>query len=131
MIGQLTAGLSVVLAEAGPNNAPPGNPEWGKAAPTGLFVLLAFFVVAYFLFRSLNRHIKKVDTDFTGAAPAAETHLGESAARVPVIESIDTSSQTAPRLGRPDQMVASTGATRKEQIAKAKAARAARRSAAL
>lgn len=127
MIGQLAAGLSVVLAEAGPGEAPPGNPEWGKAAPTGLFVLLAFFVVAYFLFRSMNRHIKKVDTDFDGVPPAAETHLGESTTRVPVVDSVDTSSQTAPRLGRPDEMVPSSKATRKEQIAKAKAARAARR----
>lgn len=127
MIGQLSAGLGVVLAEAGPDNSPPGNPEWGKAAPTGLFVLLAFFVVAYFLFRSMNRHIKKVDTDFDGRPSSAEPHLGEQVTRVPVIESIDTTSQTAPRLGRPDEMVPRAGGTRKEQIARAKAARAARR----
>ncbi|WP_134322835.1 hypothetical protein [Cumulibacter soli] len=123
MIGELVAGAHVLLAEAGPSNAPEGNPEWGKAAPTGLFVLLAFVVVCIFLFRSMNRHIRKVPGNFGGKARQQQTEdlAGKATSAVPTVESVDLSTQTPPRLGTPTQLATDQKAKRAEQIRKAKA----------
>ena len=124
----LLAGVSAVLAEAGPDKAPANNPEWGKAAPTGLFVLLVFIVACFFLFRSMNRHIKRVPENFRGDGPEQEPgHLGEAKPAVPVREETDAeptaAEQTAlaaPRLGTPEQLVDRQRAKRHERIRKAR-----------
>lgn len=36
----------------------------GKAGPVGLFVVVLLCVAAYFLFRSMSRHLKRVPADF-------------------------------------------------------------------
>lgn len=123
MIDQLIARGTLLLAEAGPSNAPEGNPEWGKAAPMGLFVLLAFVVVCYFLFRSMNRHIRKVPDSFVTGARQEDTRdlLGEAKSPLPLLESVDLAAQTAPRLGTPTQLAAEQKQKRKEKIRAAKA----------
>ncbi|WP_153505509.1 hypothetical protein [Cumulibacter manganitolerans] len=126
MIQTLVGTASVLLAEAGPNNAPPNNPEWGKAAPTGLFVLLVFVVACYFLFRSMNRHIKKVPSDFRpDATPPPQEHLGEAKPAVPprADDDVDEFPQTRPRLGTPEQLMDEQRAKRRERVAKARARR--------
>lgn len=122
MMQQLAGAVGLVLAEAGPDNAPANNPEWGKAAPTGLFVLLVFVVVCFFLFRSMNRHIKKVPTAFGGDAPPLEREdqLGEVKMPVPVASPTDVHDQTKPRLGTPEEMLAQQKAKRQDKIRKAK-----------
>ncbi|MFV0533219.1 MAG: hypothetical protein ACK5MR_06165 [Cumulibacter sp.] len=122
MIGELVAGAHLFLAEAGPSNAPADNPEWGKAAPTGLFVLLVFIVICTFLFRSMNRHIRKVPGNFGGKARQQTQDLaGKATSAVPTVESVDLSTQTPPRLGTPTQLATDQKAKRAEQIRKAKA----------
>lgn len=123
MIDELIARGAVLLAEAGPSNAPEGNPEWGKAAPMGLFVLLAFVVACFFLFRSMNRHIRKVPDSFVTGARQEETRdlLGDAKSPLPVVESVDLSAQSAPRLGTPTQLAAEQKQQRKEKIRAAKA----------
>ena len=125
MIPLLVSEVSVVLAEAGPNNAPANNPEWGKAAPTGLFVLLVFVLAAFFLFRSMNRHIKRVDTGFSSGSASAlpDAHLGSSHAPVPVLDNVDLSTQTSPRLGTPAEVEALEKAKRQAKLRKARARR--------
>lgn len=123
MINELVASASLLLAEAGPSNAPEGNPEWGKAAPTGLFVLLAFVVVCFFLFRSMNRQIRKVPADFGTGARQEDTEdlLGEAERDLPVLDSVDLAAQTPPRLGTPDELYTQQRRARQQQVQEAKA----------
>lgn len=48
--------------------------EGGKGSPIGLFVVLSLCVAVYFLWRSMNRHLRKVPPSFGGEnAPDVET----------------------------------------------------------
>jgi hypothetical protein len=53
------------------------GPEWGKAAPIGLLVILLLVIATYFLLRSMVRKINKVPASFDPPEdvidPAAET----------------------------------------------------------
>jgi len=83
MTGVLTA---VLLAAPQPGDYDPSTgkgPEWGKAAPIGLLVILLLGVAVFFLLRSFTRQLKKVPATFdartdsgpdsgTGAARAAD-----------------------------------------------------------
>ena len=40
------------------------GPEWGKAAPIGLLVILLLVIATYFLLRSMVRKINKVPASF-------------------------------------------------------------------
>ena len=40
------------------------GPEWGKAAPIGLLVILLLCIATFFLLRSMNRKIKAVPASF-------------------------------------------------------------------
>ena len=40
------------------------GPEWGKAAPIGLLVILLLCIAIFFLLRSMNRKIKAVPASF-------------------------------------------------------------------
>src|ERR1700712_2499594 len=40
------------------------GPEWGKAAPIGLLVILLLCISMFFLMRSMNRKIKAIPTSF-------------------------------------------------------------------
>jgi hypothetical protein len=64
--------LSALLAD---------GPEAGKSGPLGLLTIVALGVAVYFLYRSMNRHMKKVPASFDppaepdpapDAAPAAD-----------------------------------------------------------
>lgn len=129
MIHELIASANLLLAEAGPSNAPEDNPEWGKAAPTGLFVLLAFVVVCFFLFRSMNRHIRRVPDDFQTGVRQEDTRdlLGEAKSDLPIVESVDLGGQTAPRLGTPTQLAARKKQQHVEKVREAKAKARAKR----
>lgn len=129
MINEIIASAGVLLAEAGPSNAPENNPEWGKAAPAGLFVLLAFVVVCFFLFRSMNRHIRRVPDDFSTGAMQEDTRdlIGEAKTGLPVLESVDLSTQSPPRLGTPTQLAADQKQQRAAKVREAKARAKARR----
>ena len=48
------------------------GPEWGKAAPIGLLVILLMGIATFFLLRSMTRKINKVPASFD---PAAEEPL--------------------------------------------------------
>lgn len=117
---ELTALLADALAKSNE------NPEWGKAAPLGLFVLLAFVVVCFFLFRSLNRRIRNVPQSFDTADPAEgaqQDRIGEAAAGVPTIEFRDPAQQSKPRLGTPDTLQAELDEKRKKRVREVRARR--------
>ena len=57
----------LALTEAPPGNPDPSTgkgPEWGKAAPIGLLVILLLAVATFFLLRSMTRNLKKVPASF-------------------------------------------------------------------
>jgi hypothetical protein len=55
------------------------GPEWGKAAPIGLLVILLLCIAVFFLLRSMNRRIKAVPGRFDPPAPAPAAADNEAA----------------------------------------------------
>lgn len=51
----------------------------GRASPIGLFVILALCVAVYFLWKSLNRHLKRVPDSFGGDAERSDTAAPDAA----------------------------------------------------
>ena len=45
----------------------------GRGSPIGLFVILALCVAVYFLWKSLNRHLKKLPESFDKPRPGTQT----------------------------------------------------------
>ncbi len=57
----------VLVAQDPPADVDPTTgkgPEWGKAAPIGLLIILLMGVALYFLIKSMNRNLRKVPTSF-------------------------------------------------------------------
>jgi hypothetical protein len=57
----------LLLAAPQPGDYDPSTgkgPEWGKAAPIGLLVILLLGVAVFFLLRSFTRQLKKVPASF-------------------------------------------------------------------
>lgn len=75
MNAALLAGAQVVLADD----------DKGRGSPIGLFVVLVLCIAVYFLYKSLNKHIKRVPESFDApaeVAPAAGAERGAGAERV-------------------------------------------------
>lgn len=51
----------------------------GRASPIGLFVILALCVAVYFLWKSLNRHLKRVPDSFADTAGKSDTATSDTA----------------------------------------------------
>lgn len=49
--------LLSVIAEGGPGNT---GPDFGKASPVGLLVIVLLVIATLFLVRSMNQQLKKV-----------------------------------------------------------------------
>ena len=86
-----------------------GSTEADKAAPLGLFVILALAVATFFLVRSMIKQVKKVPPSFDGRDDHgnAVPKLGEALPREdPAIEDfvepVPHAAQTPPRLGTPN-----------------------------
>jgi type II secretory pathway component PulC len=77
------AGLPTVLADS----------DAGKGSPIGLLVVLLLIVAVYFLYRSMNRHLRKVPPQFDQPQPSAPDN--QSAA--------ESSSNEPERPERPEQ----------------------------
>ena len=80
MSAMVTAVLA--LADDPPADIDPTTgkgPEWGKAAPIGLLVILLMGIATFFLLRSMIRNLKKVPASFD--PPAQE--LAESSTSPP------------------------------------------------
>ena len=74
MIAPLAARPLLVLStlSAPDDNIPvEKGPEWGKAAPAGLLVILLLAVAVFFLVKNMNKQMRKVPDHF-GDDPAPE-----------------------------------------------------------
>ena len=92
---------AIVLAAPQPGDYDPSTgkgPEWGKAAPIGLLVILVLGIALFFLLRSFTRQLKKVPASFDPPdidspdidAPAVEVPDATGTAdRVPTAPRVD------------------------------------------
>jgi len=90
MIDLLTTAVSV-LAD------PPKNsgPDFGKASPLGLLVVVLLLIGVFILVWSMNRHLKKVPKSFDG-----EPAEGEASDADAVVASVDESGASDADTGR-------------------------------
>lgn len=73
-VGSVLAGSVVnriaLLADDPPVEIDPTTgrgPEWGKAAPIGLLIILLMGIALYFLIKSMNKNLRKVPSSFETA----------------------------------------------------------------
>ncbi len=95
--------MTIILLAAGTGS------EADKAAPLGLFVILALVVGVFFLARSMIKQVRKVPKSFDGLDDRGNAlpKLGEAVTpEVMADDSIEVTPrllQTPPRLGTPDE----------------------------
>ena len=66
--------LLTVIADAAPHNT---GPDFGKASPLGLLVVVLLLVATLFLLRSMNRQLKKVPKSFDPQHPEPDQAADE------------------------------------------------------
>lgn len=58
------------------NNSPTG-PEFGKASPLGLVIVLVLLAGTILLIRNMNKHIKNLPSEFSPEHPEADQEADE------------------------------------------------------
>ena len=84
-LGAGPVGRGVALVLAG-NPVPPADkgPEFGKASPVGLVVILLLLLATIFLVRSMSKHLRRVPESFDDrTAPAGTATPGDPARSAP------------------------------------------------
>ncbi|BBZ42743.1 hypothetical protein [Mycobacterium parmense] len=61
-------------ADAGPHN---NGPDFGKASPIGLLIVVLLLIATMLLLRSMNRQLKKVPKSFDPKHPEADQAADE------------------------------------------------------
>src|SRR6202012_5529999 len=67
-----------LLAEDGPHNS---GPDFGKASPFGLLVVVLLLISALFLVRSMNRHLQKLQESFHPQHPEPDQAVNDGTIR--------------------------------------------------
>jgi hypothetical protein len=73
----MTMGLTVIaglLADNAPHNT---GPDFGKASPFGLLIVVLLMIGTFVLIRSMNRHLKKVPESFDRDKPEPDQAADE------------------------------------------------------
>lgn len=70
--------LLSVIAEGGPGNT---GPDFGKASPVGLLVIVLLVIATLFLVRSMNQQLKKVPKSFDRDHPELDQAADEGTDR--------------------------------------------------
>jgi hypothetical protein len=66
--------LITVIADGAPHN---NGPDFGKASPIGLVVIVLLLIATLFLLRSMNRQLKKVPESFDPQHPEPDQAADE------------------------------------------------------
>jgi hypothetical protein len=61
--------ITGVLADTAPHNT---GPDFGKASPVGLLIIVLLLIGTFFLIRSMNRHLKKLPESFDRNNPGPD-----------------------------------------------------------
>ena len=82
------------------------GPEWGKASPVGLLVILLMGIALFFLMRSMVKHLRKVQAakDPIADEPVAQSApgiTGDSIAPTQDADAVDPAGQAEPGSGPP------------------------------
>jgi len=76
-----------------PPAPPPGKgPEWGKAAPIGLLIILLLCAAFWMLMRSMNKHIRKVRALADAEAAQADVGIAQADAETGQADALRTDS---------------------------------------
>jgi len=67
-----------LLAADGPHNS---GPDFGKASPFGLLVVVLLLISVLFLVRSMNRHLKKLPESFDPKHPEPDQAVDDGTIR--------------------------------------------------
>lgn len=67
--------ILTVLAQGTTTN--PTGPEFGKASPLGLVIILVLLAGTVLLIRSMNKHIKRLPADFSPEHPEPDQAADE------------------------------------------------------
>ncbi len=60
----MTATAFLVLTQLADDTLANTGPDFGKASPFGLLVVVVLLIATFFLVRSMNRHLKKLPDSF-------------------------------------------------------------------
>jgi hypothetical protein len=83
-VNQLFLAVSAkVLAEGHPHNT---GPDFGKASPFGLLVVVLLVIATLFLVRSMNKQLKKVPKSFDRGNPEPDQAADEGTDTVGGVE---------------------------------------------
>lgn len=83
-MNHLFLGLSVgLLADPAPRHT---GPDFGKASPLGLLVVVLLVIATFFLIRSMNKQLKKVPKSFDRDNPEPDQAADEGTDTVGEVE---------------------------------------------
>jgi hypothetical protein len=89
----VTRNLVAVLADA-PHNT---GPDFGKASPIGLLIVVLLMIATLLLLRSMNRQLKKVPESFDPRHPEPDQAADEGTDTVEEPPATDTGQANGPR----------------------------------
>jgi hypothetical protein len=96
------AHLVTVLADTTPTTTPTG-PEFGKASPIGLVVIIALLIGTALLIRSMNKHLRRLPATFQRDAPEPDQEADEGTERGVASTSDHAGENSAPDDSAPRQ----------------------------
>ena len=77
-MNQLALAAIRVLADLHADGAPHNSgPDFGKASPFGLLVVVLLLIATVFLVRSMNRHLRKLPDSFDPQNPGPDQAVGD------------------------------------------------------
>jgi hypothetical protein len=95
-------GLAYLNASLQADTAPRNSgPDFGKASPFGLLVVVLLLISVMFLMRSMNRHLRKLPDSFDPQNPA----LGKAQGKALDEASADGTIGDEPTQGHPDGLL--------------------------
>ena len=77
-LGATPTGEPVALVQAQDGPAPDEGPEFGKASPIGLVVVLLLGIATVFLIRSMTKHLRRVPASFDPPAERPDRTEGQA-----------------------------------------------------
>jgi hypothetical protein len=99
-VNHLWAGALHVLADDAPHN---NGPDFGKASPFGLVIVVLLFIGTVALVWSMNRQLKKLPESFDPAHPEPDQALDDGTVEIDPVntETIDSSPTDGAANGAP------------------------------
>ncbi|MBV8927587.1 MAG: hypothetical protein JO152_00500 [Mycobacteriaceae bacterium] len=85
--------MSGLLADNTPHNT---GPDFGKASPVGLLIVVILLIGTVLLVRSMNRHLRKLPESFDSAHPGPDQAADEGTVETGGSTALRTERETPP-----------------------------------